>query len=272
MSVRSKILKPFDEECVERVTSSLKKQNVKILEPCELLKIIKKENGLEVEMKIKEEIIIETFDTVIAAIGRTPSISKLNLDKIGIKIENEHIVVSDSFQTNISNIYSLGDAIGLMDLTPVAIRQGKIIAEILVKSKNRKLDYDNIPTTIFSPMEYGTCGLTEKKAIEKYTKENINIYKKSFNVLEFQLGFQFTNRQQAFVKLICLKTEDERVIGFHLVGPNAGEIASVFSMAMAKKITKDEMDDCVGVHPTLAEVLTQLEFGVTQDTGCCGLN
>eukprot|EP01080_Neovahlkampfia_damariscottae_P002334 gene2334-2802_t len=270
ISVRSSMLKHFDDECVDHVISSLKKQKIRILEQCHISKISKNEKGLQVDMKMNEKIIIDTFDTVIAAIGRTPSLSGLNISNVGVKVENDHIIVSDSLQTNIENIFSLGDAVGMMDLTPVAIAQGRFIAQSIFTKKAKKIDYNCVPTTIFSPMEYGICGLSEKKAIERYTEDDIIVYKKNVNVLEFQLGFQFSHREQAFFKLICLKSENEKVIGFHYVGPNAGEITGPFSMAIKKKITKDELDDCIGIHPTMAEVINQLEFGVTQDTGCCG--
>jgi thioredoxin reductase (NADPH) len=265
LSVRSQMLRGFDEESVEHVVDSL--QKVKILQPCQILNIEKIDNGLSVHMKHDSKESTTTFDTVMTAIGRTPSISGLNLEKVGIKVEKDHIVVSDSLQTSISNVYSLGDVVGIMDLTPVAIMQGKFIAEKLFKSSSKKLNYDFIPTTIFSPMEYGVCGITELQSFEKYGKDNVIVYKKSVNVLEFQMGFQHSNHQQAFFKLICLKNQNEKVIGFHYVGPNAGEITGGIAIAMKNNITKEQLDDCVGIHPTLSEIITQLEYGVTKDTG-----
>lgn len=146
--------------------------------------------------------------------------------------------------------------------------EGKELARMLFTKSKVFINYDFIPTTVFTPEEFGSCGLTEEKAIEKYGKDDVEVYKKSVNVLEYQMGFQFGKHDQAFFKMICIKSLDERVFGFHYVGPNAGEILVGMSIAMRLKATKEDLDNAVGIHPTLSEVITQLEKGVTKDTGC----
>lgn len=146
--------------------------------------------------------------------------------------------------------------------------EGKELARILFGKSKVVINYDFIPTSIFTPEEYGSCGLSEEKAIEKYGKDDVEVYKKSVNVLEYQMGFQFSKHDQAFFKMLCIKSLEERVCGFHYIGPSAAEILVGMSIAMRFKATKEDLDNAVGIHPSLSEVITQLEKGVVRDTGC----
>jgi len=131
------------------------------------------------------------------------------------------------------------------------------------------MDYKNIATTIFTPLEYGCCGYSEEKAIEEFGKDKIKIYKKNVNILENELS-HFENPDsllQGFVKLICFGDE-ETVIGFHYCGPNAGEITQMSSLIIKLKATKEDFDSTIGIHPTVVENFVKLEFGVTEDSGC----
>ena len=201
------------------------------------------------------------------AIGRYSDTEKLGLEKCGVKVNKKgQLIVNEYEQTSSPHIYGIGDVIeGGLELTPVAIAAGKLLAERLYKENgSRKMDYINVPTTVFTPSEYGACGYSEEKANETFGKENIIIYKKNCNILEHALPHRL---DQAFFKLVCLK-ENEQVIGFHYVGPNAGEVTQGIAIAMKLKATKEDFDNTIGIHPTVAENYTKLEFGVTEDTGC----
>jgi len=131
------------------------------------------------------------------------------------------------------------------------------------------MDYINVPTTVFTPIEYGCCGYSEELAIEKFGKEKLIIYKKNVTILENEIP-HFSNPDsilQGFVKLICYG-ENEQVIGFHYVGNNAGELTQLSSLCIKLKATKEDFDNTIGIHPTVAENFTKLEYGVTEDTGC----
>ena len=124
----------------------------------------------------------EIFDTVLFAIGRHANTSALNLDAVGIKCEqNGKIKVDDFQQTNIDNIYAIGDVIhGALELTPVAIKAGALLSERLFAGSKKKMDTINVPTTVFTPIEYGSCGYSEQAAKEKFGAENIDTYHTAF--------------------------------------------------------------------------------------------
>jgi thioredoxin/glutathione reductase (selenoprotein) len=263
-SVRDKVLRNFDTECAEKIQANLEKNGVKFLRPSEVTNVKKSENQLVVQFKESADL----FDTVLIAIGRTPSTHKLGLEHIKAKMDTDGRILVNDLSVN-GSVFAIGDVIhNKFQLTPVAIHEGKHVALKLFANSKKKMNYELIPTTVFTPEEYGSCGLTESQAVTKFGIEDVEIYKKSVNVLEYQMGFQFSKHDQAFFKLVCIKSLNERVVGFHYIGPNAGEITVGISMAMRFNITKDDLDDCVGIHPTLAEAVTQLEKGVVRDTGC----
>ncbi|XP_076469730.1 thioredoxin reductase 1, cytoplasmic-like [Babylonia areolata] len=113
-------------------------------------------------------------------------------------------------------------------------------------------DYMSVPTTVFTPIEYGAIGYAEEDAIEKFGDDNIEVYHSNFMPLEWTVPHREENA--CYAKLICNKAENERVIGFHVVGPNAGEITQGYSVAMRKAATKEDFDATIGIHPTCSEV------------------
>ncbi|XP_074196564.1 thioredoxin reductase 3 isoform X3 [Rhinolophus sinicus] len=124
-------------------------------------------------------------------------------------------------------------------------------------------DYINVPTTVFTPLEYGCCGLSEEKAIEVYKKENLEVYHTFFWPLEWTVAGRDNNT--CYAKIICNKFNNNRVIGFHILGPNAGEVTQGFAVAMKCGLTKQLLDDTIGIHPTCGEVFTTLE--ITKSSG-----
>uniref|UniRef100_A0A673M5Q2 Thioredoxin reductase 1, cytoplasmic-like n=1 Tax=Sinocyclocheilus rhinocerous TaxID=307959 RepID=A0A673M5Q2_9TELE len=177
---------------------------------------------------------------------------------------NGKIPVNDEEQTSVPHIYAIGDILeGKWELTPVAIQAGKLLARRLFAGASLKCDYVNVPTTVFTPMEYGSCGYPEEKAVEIYGQQNLEIYHSLFWPLEFTVAGRDNNR--CYAKIICNKLDNERVIGFHYLGPNAGEVTQGFGAAMKCGITKDQLDNTIGIHPTCAEIFTAME--VTKSSG-----
>jgi len=152
-----------------------------------------------------------------------------------------------------------------MELTPVAIQAGVLLAKRLFTNSKINMDYDNIPTTVFTPLEYGCCGLNEEEAIATYGEKNIEVYHTRFTALEHAAvhreahdGTSIENPH--FAKLICIKNEQERVVGFHYLGPNAGEVTQGYALAIKLGATKADFDNVVGIHPTTAEIFTTLKI------------
>lgn len=122
------------------------------------------------------------------------------------------------------------------------------------------MDYVNVPTTVFTPIEYGCCGLDEEQAKAKYGAENISTYHTQFQPLEWQYNKQRPEGCDCYVKVLVNKTDNNRVVGFHILSPNAGEITQGLGIAMKCGMTKEQLDSCVGIHPTIAEDVIGLKF------------
>jgi thioredoxin/glutathione reductase (selenoprotein) len=269
--MRSIPLRGFDQECAEKIVHFMTNKptrSTKFLRPCVPISIEKTEKGLVVTWENTEtkQKTSDVFDTVLFAIGRAPDTTKLGLDKIGCKLaKSGKIIVNEYEQSSVPNVYAIGDVIeGGLELTPVAIAAGKYLADRLYGGKSLKMDYQNVPTTVFTPLEYGACGLPEEKAIEIYGKDKIKVYKKNCNILENKVP---EKSDQSFIKLVCLG-EEERVVGFHFCGPHAGEVTQGMGIAIRLKARKEDFDHTIGIHPTNAEKFTELEFGVTEDSLC----
>ena len=170
-------------------------------------------------------IVTDSYDTVLFAIGRYALTKELNLDKIGIKVEsNGKIRVNDQEQTNVPHIHAIGDVIyGMLELTPVAIKAGKLLAYRLFGGATAKMDYINVPTTVFTPIEYGSCGYSEEDAKAKFGADNISTFHTQFQPLEWAY-YKARPEGDCYVKVLVNKLDNDRVVGFHICAPNAGEV------------------------------------------------
>jgi len=121
----------------------------------------------------------------------------------------------------------------------------------------------NVPTTVFTPLEYGCIGLSEEDAIKKYGEEDIEVYHTGYQPLEFTVAHRPEN--DCYAKLVCVRSQNEKVVGFHVLGPNAGEITQGFGIGLKLNATKADFDNLIGIHPTCAEVFTTL--GITKRSG-----
>ncbi|XP_054992840.1 thioredoxin reductase 3 [Sorex araneus] len=234
--VRSILLRGFDQEMAEKVGSYMEQHGVRFLRRFVPV-------------------------AVLLAIGRDACTKKIGLEKIGVKVNemSGKIPVNDLEQTSVPHVYAVGDVLeGKLELTPVAIQAGKLLARRLFGGRSEKCDYINVPTTVFTPLEYGCCGLSEEKAIEIYKKDNLDVYHTLFWPLEWTVAGRDNNT--CYVKIICNKFDQDRVVGFHLLGPNAGEVTQGFAAAMKCGLTKQLLDSTIGIHPTCGEIFTTLEI------------
>ena len=196
------------------------------------------------------------FDAVIWAIGRHPDTTDLNLKAAGIKTDAGGHVITDAYQnTNVEQIYAVGDVTGRRDLTPVAIAAGRRLADRLFGDEpNACLDYDNIPSVIFSHPPIGTVGLTEDEAVARFGSDQIMIYDHRFTNIYFA---PMQRKSPTVIKLIVAGPE-EHIVGCHAVGEAADELIQGFAVAVKMGARKADFDNTVAIHPTAAEELVTL--------------
>jgi thioredoxin reductase (NADPH) len=245
-----------------RVTDYMQKHNTKFIKPATPTKVEKVEGKLKVTWKSGDTPVegSDLFDTVLLAVGRKADTDQLGLDKAGVvydPITGKIPVVHE--QTNVPHIYALGDVIkGNLELTPVAIKAGRFLARRLYKGSNIYMDYVNVPTTVFTPLEYSSVGLTEEQAITHFGDENVEIYHTHYKPLEWTVAEREDNA--CYIKVIVNLKDSERILGIHILGPESGEIIQGFALAIRCGATKEKLDTTVGIHPTSAEELFTLNI------------
>ncbi len=196
-------------------------------------------------------------DLVMYATGRTPNSTGFGLERLGVELDDEGAIkVNDDYQTNVSSIYALGDVTNRVNLTPVAIAEGMALVNKLYANQPRPVDYNNIPTAVFSQPTIGTVGLTEAQACEKYP--DIDIYKTSFTPMKNTLSGM---DEKILMKMIVVRSTD-RVVGMHMVGPDAPEIIQGMAVAIRAGATKAVFDSTIGIHPTAAEEFVTLSEAI----------
>lgn len=243
VAVRTKvILRGFDIQCARKVGELLDSLGAKLMYDTLVNEISKTPDGkyiVSFEDTANGTEYTKKFDTVLFATGRYPDIKGLNLQNIGVEIDriSGKVIVNEIEQTSVSNVYAIGDVCeGKIELTPVAIKAGELLAKRLFGGSVQRMRYDLVPTTVFTPFEYGSVGMTEEEAVKFYGETDLEIYLSEFTTLEFSAVHRHKHHRHGdeedlghtcLSKLITLKSENERVVGFHFVGPNAGEITQV---------------------------------------------
>ena len=192
-----------------------------------------------------------TVDCLIWAIGRTPATDTIGLDAIGVETnERGYLKVDEYSNTSVPGVYAVGDIIGEAELTPVAVKAGRLLSERLFGGKpEAKMDYSQIPTVVFSHPPIGTLGLTEQEAKDKHGEDQVKVYTSAFTAMYTAVT---RHRQPCRMKLVCVG-EEERVVGIHGIGFAMDEILQGFAVAMKMGATKADFDATVAIHPTGAE-------------------
>jgi thioredoxin/glutathione reductase (selenoprotein) len=214
----------------------------------------------------------DVFDTVLLAIGRTAITDGTNCEAIGVQLDRDSRKIicpagmplpGHSESTAVPNIFAIGDVVkGGLELTPVAVLAGKLLAQRLYDGSDKKMNYGAIATTVFTPIEYGFVGLSEEDAAAKYP-DGIEVYHSYYDPLELTVAHRALGR--CYVKVIVDPMDFDKVLGMHVVGFHAGEIIQGYALAFKKGITKGDLDMLVGIHPTSAETFTTLV--VTKSSG-----
>jgi glutathione reductase (NADPH) len=196
---------------------------------------------------------IET-DLVLWAIGRVPKVAGLGLENAGVAQDKDGAVIVDEFNsTNVPSIYAVGDVTNRVQLTPVAIREGHAFADTVFGNNPRVTDYNSIPTAVFSNPPISAVGLTEEEA--HATHSNVKIYKSDFRAMKNVLA----GRHERSLYKMVVDGDSDKVIGLHLIGPDSAEILQAAAIAVKAGLTKQEFDDTMALHPSMAEELVLMK-------------
>jgi glutathione reductase (NADPH) len=259
-----KFLRTFDPMIQDAIVAEYERVGIKIHKSSVQTKVEKDEKTGKLSVTYKDstgEGVLDDVDSLIWAIGRSPEVEDLGLDKAGVKQNKRGQIIADEYQnTNVENIYSLGDVVGKAELTPVAIAAGRKLGDRLFggeKFSNSKLDYTNIPSVVFAHPEIGSIGLTEPEAVEKFGKENLKIYTASFTAMYYAM-MEKDQKGPTRYKIVC-EGPQERVVGLHILGLGSGEMLQGFGVAIKMGATKADFDSCVAIHPTSAEEIVTMK-------------
>lgn len=240
-------LRGFDGAVRKHLHEELIKRGMDVQFNADIERIDKQADGsLKATLKDGRELIA---DCVFYATGRRPMLDNLGLENTGVKLDKRGFVeVDDLYQSAEPSILAIGDVIGRVQLTPVALAEGMAVARRLFKPEQyRPVDYQMIPTAVFSLPNIGTVGLSEEKAIEAGHK--VQIFESSFRPMKLTL----TECQERTLMKLVVDADTDKVLGCHMVGPEAGEIVQGLAIALKAGATKQHFDETIGVHPTAAE-------------------
>ncbi len=246
---KEQLLRGFDSVLRETVMEELQAAGVNILTCVHLSGIQRIEDGISVLKQDGGH--IDAFDSLLWAIGRGPNSHGLSLENAGIGTDHQGFIQTDSFQnTNVEGIYAVGDVTGRAALTPVAIAAGRKLSDRLFNSQpDSRLDYENIPSVVFSHPPIGTVGLTEEEATERYGHDTVKIYQSRFN----NMYYAVTRRKSPTVVKLVTVGDDERIVGCHVVGDAADEMIQGFAVAVKMGARKADFDNTIAIHPTASE-------------------
>lgn len=244
------ILRGFDDDVRAHLRTEMENRGIRIVTRKTVTAVEKVDHGYDVELSDNESLVV---DRVMFATGRRPNVKGLGLEAAGVRLsEHGAVAVNEYSQTSVPHIYAVGDVTDRVNLTPVAIREGHAFADTVFGGKPTKVDHTDVPTAVFSEPEVGVIGLTEAQARAQLAR--VDIYKTSFRPMKATLGGRDT---RSFFKLV-VDGETDRVVGCHIVGPDAGEIIQVVGIAVKMKATKADFDAVMAVHPTAAEELVTM--------------
>ncbi|MCG8588551.1 MAG: glutathione-disulfide reductase [Proteobacteria bacterium] len=243
-------LRGFDDEVRRHLADEMRKQGVDLRFGANVTELA--ELGSAIRATLTDGSTVDV-DTVLFATGRRPLTEGLGLAEAGVELgEGGEILVDEYSRSSVPSIHAIGDVTDRLALTPVAIHEAMCLSRTLFEGEPTAPDHENVPSAVFSPPPIGTVGLTETQARERYGE--IDVYTSTFRALKHTLT---KNTEQTFMKLVVDRAS-QRVVGLHMVGPEAGEIVQGFAVAIKCGATKAQFDATVGIHPTSAEELVTL--------------
>lgn len=315
--VRGQVLRGFDQSMADKIVAGMEMTGTRFLRSSRPLRLeasshphscAPDKKRVRVHYSNGKETVIEEFDTVIFATGRAPVTEGLGLKAVGVRMDSGgkilgsngvaagtgegsatigaslQRVTSDldphSETSSVPSIHAIGDVLsGTPELTPVAIRAGKLLAKRIMNgvhpvapssappalpTRDVIMDYGNVPTTIFTPTEYACVGLSEEEATRKHGVDGVDVYHLAYDTLELSVAHRVDTTgmplpPQCYAKVIVRRCEHEPVLGIHILGPHAGEIMQGFAVAFRKGLTRADLESTIGIHPTHAEELVLLD-------------
>jgi len=244
------ILRGFDDDVREHLRNEMRGRGITVT--CGHTVAAIEKSGDEFKVRLSDSGVIAA-DKVMFAIGRRPNVMGLGLESLQMKIHGHGGIDVDEYsRSSVPNIYAVGDVTNRVNLTPVAIREGHAFADTVYGGKPTPVDHTNVPTAVFSEPEVGVIGLTEQQARERLSI--VDVYKTSFRPMKATLSGRNT---RSFMKLLVDGVTD-RVVGCHIVGPDAGELIQIIGVAVRMGATKADFDATMAVHPTVAEELVTM--------------
>lgn len=244
------ILRGFDDDLRNHLAAEMKKKGIELRTRADVAAIERSGDGVRVSLNDGTGF---GAGQIMFATGRIPNVMDLGLDKAGVELTPHYAVkVDDYSQTSLPSIYAVGDVTNRANLTPVAIREGHAFADTVFGGKPAKVDHSLIPTAVFSQPEIGTVGLTEAQA--RGTFKSVDIYKTSFRPMKNTLS----GRDERVLMKLVVDGESDRVLGCHICGPDAGEMAQLLGISVRLGAKKSDFDATMAVHPTAAEELVTM--------------
>jgi glutathione reductase (NADPH) len=238
----ARLLRGFDAELGEHLAQEMGKKGVAIRLQSNPARL---EPGIQVTYADGS---VQEVDLVMFATGRKPNTAGLGLKGAGVKLAADGAVVVDAYsKSSVDSIHAIGDVTNRLNLTPVATAEGMALAKTLFRGEPTAMDHDNVPMAVFSNPNVATVGQSEERARERYGR--VDIYKTAFRALKLTLG---GHEERTFMKLV-VDAASRRVLGAHMIGPDAGEILQGLAIAVRLGATKAQFDATIGIHPTAAE-------------------
>lgn len=250
------VLRGFDEDVRQFLAQEVAKHGVDLRLRSDVAAIARGAEGLAVTLTNGE---VLAADTVLYATGRVPNVAGLGLEAAGVRQSaTGAIMVGEHFRTCVPSIHAVGDVTARLQLTPVALAEAMVVVDQLFGEGRRGMSHELVPTAVFTHPNIGTVGLTERQARERHGE--LRIFRTEFRALKHTLSGQ---PERTLMKLVVDAASD-RVVGLHMVGPDAGEIVQGFAVAMKAGATKAVFDSTIGIHPTAAEEFVTMREPVPQ--------
>uniref|UniRef100_A0A183BHL3 glutathione-disulfide reductase n=1 Tax=Globodera pallida TaxID=36090 RepID=A0A183BHL3_GLOPA len=252
-----RVLRNFDDMMSEMLTNNLIAGPVNLRPRTQVSKVERSNATGKLVLHLSDGSKLDAVDQLIWAIGRDPLTAELNLGAVKVETtEMGHIKVDNYQNTAMPGVYAVGDVCTpKFELTPVAIAAGRRLAHRLFngESENR-LEYESIPTVVFSHPPLGTTGLTEKEAVERYGRDEVKTYSATFGNMYFAMT---SHKEKTAMKIVC-KGKEETVVGLHILGMGADEMLQGFAVCVKAGLTKKHFDNCIAIHPTSSEELVTM--------------
>ncbi|MEY3080413.1 MAG: glutathione-disulfide reductase [Pseudomonadota bacterium] len=246
----AQILRGFDDDIRNHLAGEMKKKGIELRTQADVSAIERSGTGVRVTLNDGTGF---GAGQIMFATGRIPNVVDLGLDKAGVELTPHYAVKVDEYsRTTVPSIYAVGDVTNRANLTPVAIREGHAFADTVFGGKDVKVDHSLVPTAVFSQPEVGTVGLTEAQARESVRA--VDIYKTSFRPMKHTLS----GRDERMLMKLVVDGETDRVLGCHICGPDAGEMAQLLGISLRLGAKKSDFDATMAVHPTAAEELVTM--------------